>query len=73
MLKNKKDVYKRQFIRRKNLSDVLLDELDKLNLTVEDLREQSYDNRADMKGIHSGGQVWILEQTQRLLHLMHKP
>lgn len=45
----------------KNLTDVLLEELDKIGLKVKDCRGQGYnDNGSNMKGIHSGVQVRIM-------------
>lgn len=45
----------------KNLTDVLLEELDKIGLEIKDCRGQGYDNGSNMKGVHSGVQARILE------------
>ena len=44
----------------KGLLDLLLAEIDKLGLNIDDCRGQGYDNGANMKGKHEGVQAHIL-------------
>lgn len=53
----------------KNLTDVLLEELDKLGLEIKDCRGQAYDNGSNMKGIHSGVQARILEINPKAFYM----
>ena len=54
-----------------DLCDVLVNELKKLELNVENIRGQVYDNGANMKGVHSGVQKRLLNINSRavLLHV----
>ncbi|GJQ79354.1 hypothetical protein Trydic_g16215 [Trypoxylus dichotomus] len=45
----------------KNLTDVLLEELDKIGLEIRDCRGQGYDNGSNIKGSYSGVHARILE------------
>lgn len=47
------------------LTEVILQELDKLGLKIEVMRGQGYDNGANMKGIHSGVQQRILNENPK--------
>ena len=48
-----------------DLCDVLVNELEKLELNVENIRGQGYDNGANMKGVHSGVQKRLLNINSR--------
>ncbi|XP_046737530.1 zinc finger MYM-type protein 1-like [Diprion similis] len=49
----------------KGLTEVILDELQKLGIALSDMRGQGYDNGANMKGKHSGVQNRILLMNPR--------
>ena len=48
-----------------DLCDVLVNELENLELNVQNIRGQGYDNGANMKGVHSGVQKWLLNINSR--------
>ncbi|GJQ69460.1 hypothetical protein Trydic_g6568 [Trypoxylus dichotomus] len=53
----------------KNLTDVLLEELDKIGLEIKDCRGQGYDNGSDMEGSYSGVQARILKINPRAFYM----
>ncbi|GJQ65503.1 hypothetical protein Trydic_g7605 [Trypoxylus dichotomus] len=53
----------------KNLTDVLLEELDKIGLGIKDRRGQGYDNGSNMKGSYSGVQARILEINPKAFYI----
>ena len=54
---------------RQDLCDVLVNELENLELNVQNIRGQGYDNSANMKGVHSGVQKGLLNIISILLHV----
>ena len=48
-----------------DLCDILMNELEKLELNVQNIHGQGYDNGANMKGAHSGVQRRLLNITSR--------
>ena len=56
---------------RQDLCDVLVNELEKLKLNIQNIGEQGYDNDGNIKGIHSGVQKRHLNINSRafLLHV----
>ena len=48
-----------------DLCDVLVNELENLELNVQNIRGQGYDNGANMKGVHSGVQKRFLNINSR--------
>lgn len=53
----------------KNLTDILLEELDGMGLNIKDCRGQGYDNGSSMKGIHCGVQARILQINPKAFYM----
>lgn len=53
----------------KNLTDILLEELDGMDLNIKDCRGQGYDNGSSMKGIHCGVQARILQINPKAFYM----